>query len=204
MFDRIKTNYCGTFDIFRRYWRAYGGFCALLSSVYLHLSILITLVCYNIWSKPEWWEVPLAVLPNVIGFSLGGYAMLLSFGSDKFQSLLSRVPVDQTNAFAELSASFVHFILIQLSALTTAFICKALYCEPPRFLMALVTGVGLRTESFFALTRIVGWGFGTLLFVYALACGAAATMRVFRLSETFAKFSVSEFTGDKPNKPRDG
>src|SRR6185295_12041303 len=70
--------YSATFRIFARYWQAYGGWRALFRSLYLHVAIIITCLLWGRWTMAGWWEMPLAVLPNIIGFSVGGYALLLS------------------------------------------------------------------------------------------------------------------------------
>lgn len=186
--------YSGTFDIFRRYWRAYGGAKAVLKSFYAHLALILTGLTFPLWSKTGWWEIPISVMPNLLGFSLAGYAIMLSFGNEGFQRLLSKSRLDETNAFVEMSASFTHFLLIQFVALLSAILAKSLYSAmpttPPSSDLGVVQG-------------IVG-GIGMFIFVYSLTCGIAATMRIFRLTEVFGAIATRLSSGNTTSGRSDG
>src|SRR5690554_7741499 len=81
--------YVGVRKLFARYWIAYGGFKSIVGSPYMHASLFITLISSGIWLKYDWVEIPISVLPNIIGFSLGGYAIWLALGDDKFRASIS-------------------------------------------------------------------------------------------------------------------
>src|SRR5690606_16219578 len=101
----------------------------LLRSPYLHVSIVIVAISAHYWITARWWEQPLSIIPNLLGFSLGGLAMLLSFGNAEFQKFISQRDSEasvEPTAFIEVSASFVHFMLLQLAALLTATMFNAL------------------------------------------------------------------------------
>ena len=81
----------GVFKSFFLYWRGYGGIIALLSSLYVWLSLVITLIIainncdqQNLW---EWYENVINIIPSILGFALGGYAILVGFGDEKFLSI---------------------------------------------------------------------------------------------------------------------
>lgn len=177
--------YSGLREVSTRYWTAYGGTKALIRSPYLHIAALVLLTSYHYWSTTSWWEQPLSIIPNLLGFSLGGLAMLLSFGNAEFQKFISEKdensPSDPT-AFIEVSASFVHFMLLQLASLLLATIFNALdfYAPwPPRIRPILDIG------------NVVLSGFGYLLFLYSITAMIAAVFAVFRMTSWFETFQNS-------------
>jgi hypothetical protein len=165
--------YNGVFTIFDRYWRAYGGRQALLRSPYLHVALLLLIVTSHYWLYEKWWEQPLSILPNLLGFSLGGLAMFLSFGNEKFRSELTVVKdVTTVSPYLALCSTFVHFIVLQLLALISALIARSFdfVFDWPQSIRQLVT---FATAGFY--------GVGYLLFLYSVISMLAATMAVFRI-----------------------
>ena len=123
----IKSNqYTGVVKIFRRYWNAYGGWNSVIFSPYLHFSILFTIVAYGTWTTHNWYDLPISTLPNIIGFSLGGYAIWLALGDDKFKASISGREVGELESpFIKVNATFVHFIFLQIVALIFALCAKS-------------------------------------------------------------------------------
>lgn len=171
--------YSGVYKIFSRYWTTYGGMSALFQSAYLHAAFVLLIITSHFWLSEKWWEQSISVLPNLLGFSLGGFAMFLGFGDEKFRAILAEKDDDEiTSAYLSLCSSFVHFIFIQFLALIFAIIARSLdfYMPPP-------TGIG----------RAVIWsghvfhGIGYLLFLYSITSMLAATMAVFRTCSWYEK-----------------
>jgi hypothetical protein len=150
--------------VFGQYWSAYGGVKQLFRSAYFHIAIVMTAVLYPRWLGDQWPSDVLTVIPSILGFSLGGYAMLLAFGDREFLRLLAE-PIHgrSTSYFMELNASFVHFILLQTISIFLAL-------------------VGLSYVAPGAQGALVVFScFSYLVFLYALAAAVAATMAVFRV-----------------------
>lgn len=99
MWQGIKNSYAGVGSIFSRYWRAYGGSRALLSSPYLLVSILLAGAMYPFWLRESWWDTALSTLPNVLGFTLAGFTIWLGFGDEKYRTLISRAKPDRESPF---------------------------------------------------------------------------------------------------------
>lgn len=182
---------------FSRYWAAYGGWKALLSSKYLWTAWLCTILTAPIWVRDGWWEGPLAVLPNLLGFTLGGYALLVSFGDEQFKAFLIDVDdVDGTTAFMSVSATFLHFILVQASALLVAVLAKSFFILPLEWLMTLGIGMGEpRTHTLNVALQLVihcWWFFGFFLFLYSVLLIVAVGMAVFEVSGWFNDHRVKE------------
>ncbi len=182
--------YKGIRDIARRYWTVYGGLVALFKSPYLHLAVALCCVSAHFWITGQWWDQPLAVIPNLLGFSLGGLAMLLSFGSAEFQKFISGKEPGEIapTAFMEVSATFVHFMLLQLAALLVATIFKSLdfYLPWPATARPIINSL-----------TIVFSGLGYLLFLYSLTAMIAAVFSVFRMTSWFEIFQNAQEPEDE-------
>jgi hypothetical protein len=92
-------------------WRLEGSVC----SPYTRLAAILLVLTSHFWWTQDWWELPISILPNLIGFSLGGYAILLAFGDEKFRKLLvpERKATPSPGAptlYMTVSAIFLHFI----------------------------------------------------------------------------------------------
>jgi hypothetical protein len=113
-------------NIFVTYYRAYGGFLEFLKSPYLYVSLILTFALYPHWASAEWWEDVLSIMPNLLGFSLGGYAMFLAIGDEKFRGFLAGKEEDEDDGiespFLALNGAFVHFIIFQVLALFFCFV----------------------------------------------------------------------------------
>lgn len=170
--------YRGTFNIFRRYWRAYGGTGALVRSPYLHVAIVGLVLTTPFWLQKEWWEQVLSVIPNLLGFTLGGFAVFLGFGDEKFRALLSEPDEEDTigpSQYMKLCATFVHFIVLQALSLFGAILAKALNFKCP-------WPDGLLCDWVVPAANAVGSAIGYGLFLYAVTSILAATMHVFRIA----------------------
>lgn len=167
--------YGGVRKIFSVYWSAYGGWKALFSSFYLHFSFVLLIVLYPFWSKDGWWDTVITIMPNMIGFSLAGLSIWLATGDEKLKSTISGTHPASSgkhSPYIKTNASFVHFILVQVSALLAAIIAKAYYIEP----------FGIFAKYDYPILILIGWGTGFLLFLYAIATAVAVTMSIFRVS----------------------
>lgn len=116
-----------SFEPFAHYWKIYGGFRALLKSVYLWASVLITAGCFPFWMDRGFFsdERPVAddlltVIPALMAFTLAGMAIILALSGEKFTRAI-REGGREDSLFMKVSALFFHFILVQSIALILAF-----------------------------------------------------------------------------------
>lgn len=179
--------YKGVSRIFGVYWKAYGGWHALVRSPYFHVAFLLLLVTPNTWLAKDWWADVISALPNLLGFTLGGFAIFIGFGDERFRQLLADPEMDdegneRPTIYVSLCATFVHFIIIQLAALIYAVIAKAwwFYVPWPACIAEIIPVV-----------RSVLWACGYGLFLYALTSVLAATMHVFRIANMYEKYQRS-------------
>ena len=158
--------YKGLYRSFRLYWRAYGGTKALLLSPYLHTSVVLAVLLHPLWgvcSESPWYEITVTVLPNLLGFTLGGYAILMAFGDDKFRERIAGEDDDgKPSPFMVVNSAFIHFILIQMIAILLSLFGKAV--KPKGDVLSF---------------------FGMFFFVYALLTALAAGFAVLNIADWF-------------------
>lgn len=170
-FISLKKPYKAFSSCFQLYWKAYGGHKALLNSPYLHFSFLFSLLCYPAWGMVHkdwaWFNICVSAIPNLLGFTLGGYAILLAFGDDEFKSALSgNNPDGSFSPFMVVNATFIHFILMQIVSL---------------FISLFALTWDIRTGAF-------AW-LGFFIFIYALSTSIAAAFAILKLTDWFDKFN---------------
>jgi hypothetical protein len=165
------------------YWRAYGGWRDVVSSPFLWLSAGLTLLTYRLWLHGEWWTYPLSVMPSLLGFTLGGFAIFLGFGDERFKAIIAGEEQDATGAsngpspYMKVCSAFLHFVLVQVVALLVALVGAA----------TNFSGTGILTcvTNTLRPIRWVGDMVGYWIFVYGLCLAAAAAIAVFRVAYWF-------------------
>lgn len=181
-------------DFLRNYWTAYGGIKKLLGSPYLQISLLITVCSYGLWMRPEWWETFLTINPAILGFTIGGFALLLATGADKFGAILAEARLyeksELESPLAKLGAAFVHFIIIQFASIIYSIIAKAADKVLPQHHFEF-----LACEN----VRRVFWGIGFFVGIYALVCAIATAEWIFRIVVLLVKFQKARFKIEKRN-----
>lgn len=168
---------------FGQYWRAYGGIKEVLSSPYLHVSFLCTILALGLWSKPGWWSIPLGILPSLLGFTLGGYAILMSFGNQRFQEMIRGSGPDGTQSpFIGISATFAHFVVMQIFALLTVVILSTRPLSSLAIIFPIIDQVLLPGSAMRVVFVTIAWGLSFMIFMYSIILSLAATLAIFRLS----------------------
>ncbi|MBS9903210.1 hypothetical protein [Vibrio alginolyticus] len=169
---------------FSEYWEAYGGLKALFSSYYLWLAVVITFALFPAWTdvKAKWWADILSIMPNMLGFTLGGYAMWVAIGDDKFKQAISGREDDEDqepSPFMVTNATFVHFLLLQVSAIIFALFGKT-YDKIVIF---------TETQEILAIAYS---GFSYFIFIYAILTAIAAVFALLKVSSWFDMFQTSQ------------
>ncbi|NQZ19418.1 MAG: hypothetical protein HRT44_09210 [Bdellovibrionales bacterium] len=177
-----------TKNIFLLYWRSYGGFIAIIRSQYFWISIFFTLVLFPAWLNKLWWIDVLAIIPGLLGFSLGGFAMWVAIGDEKFKSLIAGTEDEnEPSAFMEVNATFTHFILVQITAICYAILCKT-YEFKDYLLMEYIQQYGLVFECGLYFFYFLGY----FLFIYALLTALATVFALFRISSWYDDMKTVE------------
>ena len=109
----------------RKYFRDYGGWPAVLGSPFLIMAFAMTTISYGSWNDEKWTDDVIQVIPNLLGFSLGTYALLFSLISNPIKNALKKLKNRNGVPYIdELNATFFHFILMQVSAFVWAYLYK--------------------------------------------------------------------------------
>jgi len=110
----------------RRYFTDYGGWRGLALSPFLHLGVLVAVVSYPIWTTQKWIESVTSIIPSLLGFSLGTYALLFSLMSARMKQALRHLRNRAGTPYLdEINATFFHFILIQTICLSWAIVMRS-------------------------------------------------------------------------------
>jgi len=174
----LKQAYKGPAKLINQYWLTYGGWMDFALSPYFHISLLLVIVTFATWTERQWWEHVWSIVPSLLGFSLGALAIFLGFGSDGFRNIISgKRPGETTKVspYMSVTAAFTHFIVIQIAAVLVAVVSAALFKLP-------MPGSDSVLYQFNYFGRVILWGFGYWLFLYALCLAAASVFAVFRIA----------------------
>jgi len=166
-------NINAVFTDVREYWRIYGGSSAFFKSPYLFMSILFTAISLCYWNDSgEWTSDVIDIIPSILGFSLGGYAIFMAFSDDKFLELLVD-DEDENSFYMALNAQFVHFILVQVFSILLAIICKNILPS---------------NEDYFEIWDKVLSMFGFLSFSYALFTAVATAFSLLSFGRLYHQY----------------
>ncbi|WP_296229137.1 hypothetical protein [Ralstonia sp. UBA689] len=184
MLHDLRRSYWGVRGIFSRYWNAYGGKKAVLTSPYLHASIVLAALLCHLWRSSAWWVDPIAALPTMIGFAIGAYAIVLGFGDERFRAVIMLRKNGDTSPYVKISASLAHFIVVQLTALLAALIAKGLDfgLSKSRGLGVLIFRATGNIDFLHDWVAPIGNFVGFALFMYAILTALATAMAIFRLT----------------------
>jgi len=119
----------------------------------------------------------------MIGFTLGGYAIMLSFSADKLGNLLASEKFDGRSDYIQVSTTFFHFVLVEIIALIACLIALALN---EISLSAAASDLGLNFPNWLKTISIIillALNFlGQILFFYSITLAFAALFAIYRLS----------------------
>lgn len=95
----------------------------------LSIFLSVALFIISLLSKKNTFEVLglwssqiLSIFPNLLGFNLGGYALIIGFGNTELvESMTKKKEGKKTTVFQKLSGIFAFAILLQLSAFLLSF-----------------------------------------------------------------------------------
>lgn len=163
-----------------RYFRAYGGWPAVLGSPLFVLSVLVTAVSYSRWLKGDWASGSVSLLPSLLGFSLGTYAILFSLVTTRVKGAMRAVMDERRiSALEQVNATFFHFIFVQVLALLWALTYQGTalfdfaHWLAPRWPPALFA---------FEVAQHAGAAVGFLLLIYSVTLMVGAALAIYRLA----------------------
>ncbi len=165
----------------RRYFRAYGGWGAIFRSPLFLLAVSVTAVGYSNWIYGDKWStLSQSLIPNLLGFSLGTYAILFSLMTGRLKRALKAVKNARNVTFLdEINATFFHFIFVQVSALLWAFVYQGTILSD---LTQAVEPYWPSASATFRFAQALGGAVGYTLLVYSISLTVASALAVYRLA----------------------
>ncbi len=126
----------------------------------------------------------MGIIPGTIGFTIGGYAILLAFGNEKFLEKIAGNNDDSEHSpYIIMSASLVHSVILQALALITAIMCKSIPCLSLKNYSNILWLDNCSNVSWYV---AYGYSFlGFLIFMYAMMSIVAVALNIFRFSTWF-------------------
>lgn len=162
------------------YFRDYGGWAAVFSSPIFLLALALTGLNYSMWLSAEWIEPAETLIPSLLGFSLGMYAIIFSIINNRLKNALQAVK-DRRDVpmLAVVNATFFHFILVQVIALIWALMFRGTaLIDLFTVLSRSITGA----MSVFFVLYAIGSFVGHLLLVYSVLLTISAALAVYRIA----------------------
>lgn len=194
---KIAAGYGSLWGALRRYWEDYGGWPEFLTSPLVHISALIAVTSYGVWTEGTWTDLPLSLLPNLLGFSLGAYALIFSLANENLLAALNLASTDgKPPLLRMINATFLHFILVQTVAIIFALANKS------SFLIDLVGWLPFRADVAQALQtglQLVAASVGYWLTTYAVVLLVAAALAAYRLANMSGKAAALPPTPEPTN-----
>lgn len=182
------------------YWKAYGGLKSVIKSIYFRASLIITAIIYPVWTNDGWWDDPISIIPNLLGFTLGGLAMFLAFSDKGFVSVLSFSAQQEEDKggkkysiFIRGISTFVHFVIVQVLTLLYAFVFKSFYgTKYWTFPNCMTCTTSFTTFQIFINCLLLMLCFvGYLGLIYSICLIAATAFNLLTISKWHAEFIKS-------------
>lgn len=170
----LRQNFKNVFGLVKDYWRIYGGYEAVIYSPYFAMAAIFTLLSASYWtSSSSWTQDVIDIIPSILGFSLGGFAIFMAFSDEKFIEILVDKE-DRLSFYMHLSAQFIHFILIQALSILFAVFSRGLLPAP--------------NISDISFADMIISMLGYLIFSYAIFTAIATAFSLLRIGRLYHTF----------------
>lgn len=120
------------------------------------------------------------MIPGLLGFSLGTYAILFSLMTGRLKKALKAVKNSQGISYLEeINSTFFHFIFVQILCLMWAFLFEGtVVYDLARIVASSYSG----SMAIFWSAKLVGSFIGYLLLIYSFLLMLAAALAVYRIA----------------------
>ena len=163
----------------RKYLKNYGGWSEVFASPFFNLALILSFLNFQLWQS-DWVRLSQSLIPSMLGFSLGTYAILFSIISVKLKRALKEVKNERGIPYLhEMNATFFHFIFVQVLCVTVSFLHTGTSLHS---VLTAVVGPSSDLNDVFWLGRMISGLVGSTLVFYSLFLAIAAAMIVYRLA----------------------
>lgn len=166
----------------RKYVHDYGGYRAILGSPLFLSALAMAMISFDITRQEVWRATAVQTIPNLLGFSLGTYALLFTLISKPIKSALRAVKNNRDVTYLdEMNATFLHFIFVQIIAFCWAYVGQSSIGTIIYNGAMSMYPTSCRIDLM-PVFRVVGNIIGVTLFLYALLLVIAASLTVYRIA----------------------
>ncbi|WP_152619658.1 hypothetical protein [Paramagnetospirillum magnetotacticum] len=190
--------YNSVISLFSEYWSNYGGTFAVVTSPYFHCALFLNILLWKRWLYQAWWEHTISIMPNIVGFTIGAYAILMAFGDDDFRRRISgKTTRDKNSPYMKINSTFKHFALVQITSIILALIGSTYQDKMPVSIWKDTLSIDdMHVISWSAPFSFVSyWSF-----LYAIVSVVAATAGIFRVAGWFDKDQTRKRQNDLRSK----
>ena len=188
------------FNEIRQYLRYYGGLGEVFKSWYFWFSVLFTLASTPYWYSETWWEVSLSITPNILGFTLGGYAIFIGLGDERFRIALAGSRNGKPSPLMRVAATFMHFIMLQSLATILSIAAIAIHNFSTVQILSGVLSLPPVAICTSAAIQVLFDFLSFLLFVYAVVLAIPASLALFMLTLSFDRSKSSSSSDEAANE----
>jgi hypothetical protein len=156
---------------FKDYIYYFGPLKDIFRTPYFHFSLVMAIITGIFACEPNIWaEHALSMLPDILGFSIGGYAIIITFGDNGFRKFLVKAKTgDGKSILMVINGAFIHFIMTQTLSIVLAY---------------FVNSIGINNLFFNILL--------SLPFFYSLIFCIAIAFEIKTISQWYKKFIDSQ------------
>ena len=101
-------------------YKAYGGFGAILRSLYFWISVLLCAVSYFFMVDLGWENLSISIMPSMIGFTVAAFALMFAILDQRAFGLLLPRGKDGNSPIITIASNITHAVSIQVLSLLIA------------------------------------------------------------------------------------
>jgi hypothetical protein len=152
----------------------------IVTSPFLLVAAFIALLDFDNWSAGEWAPRAFELIPSLLGFSLGTYAILFSIMSNRLKRALKASHNPNGIPYLdEINATFFHFIFVQCLALLLAIVSGLTL---PSGMEDVLGPLPIEIELLMRGAWLFVCFIGSVLTTYSILLAIASALAVYRIA----------------------
>lgn len=153
-----------------KHFQNYGGVRGIIYSPFFIAALPVALVGYNKWESLSWIKDVQSLIPSMLGFSLGTYAIIFSIVSKRVKAAMQAITKKGVSHFDRANSTFLHFIFTQVICLIYSFAFESI-----DYLIS-------KTDFDFRPISLPLSAFGYFLLIYSILLMIASALAVYRIA----------------------
>jgi hypothetical protein len=113
--------------VLRAYWSAYGGWWAVVSSPYLQIALVLSVIYALVQGVDGAASVGIDLFSSLLGFTIGAVAIVLAVSATDVFVFLAE-DGEPHSFFIKMVANFVHYTIVQALGLVVSVLTEGVGC----------------------------------------------------------------------------